>query len=88
MTALPIDDSSEQAACAHGRTTVLPAPGTQPALAQRIERTIVLVGLLQVFVNIGLVALLSLLPIVVGTLLLSRPAVAGWFGADAAEPDV
>ncbi len=49
---------------------------------------IVLVGLLQVFVNIGLVALLSLLPIIVGTLLLSRPAVAGWFDADAAGSDV
>ncbi|HTY29329.1 MAG TPA: hypothetical protein VMD51_14475 [Mycobacterium sp.] len=40
---------------------------------------IVLVGLMQVFVNIGLVALLSLLPIIVGVLLLSRPPVAKWF---------
>ena len=46
MTALPIDDSSERAASAHGRTTVLPASGTQPALTQRIDRTIVLVGLM------------------------------------------
>lgn len=40
---------------------------------------IVLVGVLQVFVNIGLVTLLSLPPIIVGTLLLTRPAVAAWF---------
>jgi len=46
MTALPIDDGGDQAACVHGRTTVLPTPGTQPALAQRIDRTIVLVGLM------------------------------------------
>lgn len=45
---------------------------------------IVLVGLMQVFVNIGLVALLALLPIIAGTLMLTRPSVAGWFtpGAD------
>ena len=41
--------------------------------------TIVLVGIMQVSVNIGLIALLSLLPIIVGTLLLSRPQVAKWF---------
>lgn len=40
---------------------------------------IVLVGVLQVFVNIGLVTLLSLLPIIVGTLFLTRPVVAAWF---------
>ena len=39
---------------------------------------------MQVFVNIGLIALLSLLPIIVGTLLLSRPPVAQWFNP---EPD-
>ena len=46
--------------------------------------TIVLVGIMQVAVNIGLIALLSLLPIIVGTLLLSRPPVAKWFTP---EPD-
>jgi hypothetical protein len=45
---------------------------------------IVLVGIMQVFVNIGLIALLSLLPIIVGTLLLSRPPVAKWFSP---QPD-
>lgn len=40
---------------------------------------IVLVGILQVGVNIGLVALVSLLPIIAGTLLLTRPVVASWF---------
>ncbi len=46
--------------------------------------TILLVGIMQVFVNIGLIALLSLLPIIVGTLLLSRPQVVQWFNP---EPD-
>jgi shikimate kinase len=48
MTALPIEESGEPAARAHGRTTLLPSPGAQPALAQRIDRTIVLVGLMGV----------------------------------------
>jgi shikimate kinase len=46
MTALPIDEAGEPGAQAHGRTTLLPGPGTPPALAQRIDRTIVLVGLM------------------------------------------
>jgi shikimate kinase len=46
MTALPIDEGGEPGAQAHGRTTLLPGPGTPPALAQRIDRTIVLVGLM------------------------------------------
>ena len=46
--------------------------------------TILLVGIMQVFVNIGLIALLSLLPIIVGTLLLSRPQVVQYFNP---EPD-
>lgn len=50
---------------------------------------IVLVGILQVFVNIGLVALLSLPPIIIGTLLLTRPVVASWFDpGDTARSDV
>lgn len=50
---------------------------------------IVLVGILQVFVNIGLVALLSLLPIIAGTLLLTRPVVASWFDpGDTSRSDV
>jgi shikimate kinase len=46
MTALPIDEAGEPGSPAHGRTTLLPGPGTQPALAQRVDRTIVLVGLM------------------------------------------
>jgi len=45
MTALPMDESGDQV---HGRTTLMPVPGTQPPLAQRIDRTIVLVGLMGV----------------------------------------
>jgi len=52
--------------------------------------TVVLVGLLEVFSPIGLLPLLSLLPIIAGTLLLSRPASASWFKPDGnkLEPDV
>lgn len=46
MTTLPMDEKDEQVTGAHGQTTVLPAPGKQPPLAQRIDRTIVLVGLM------------------------------------------
>jgi shikimate kinase len=46
MTAMPIDESGGQTADGHGRTTLMPTPGAQPALAQRIDRTIVLVGLM------------------------------------------
>lgn len=45
MTAVPMDDSADPAR-EHGRTTVLPSPGAQPALTRRIDRTIVLVGLM------------------------------------------
>ncbi|HVJ32545.1 MAG TPA: shikimate kinase [Terriglobia bacterium] len=45
MTAVPIDESDDPAH-AHGRTTVPPSPGTQPPLMRRINRTIVLVGLM------------------------------------------
>ena len=45
MTALPMDESGDQV---HGRTTLMPAPGTQPPLARCIDRTIVLVGLMGV----------------------------------------
>lgn len=43
---------------------------------------VVLVGLVAVFAGTHILALLSLLPIIVGTLLLSRPAAAGWFTDD------
>ena len=46
MTALPIDEGGEPGSPAHGRTTLLPGQGTPPALAHRIDRTIVLVGLM------------------------------------------
>jgi len=45
MTAVPIDESDDPAR-AHGSTTVPPAPGVQPPLMRRIDRTIVLVGLM------------------------------------------
>jgi hypothetical protein len=45
---------------------------------------IVLVGVIAVFFGTHIFALLSLLPIIVGTLLLSRPPVAEWFKT---EPD-
>ena len=40
---------------------------------------VVLVGLAAVFAGTHILALLSLVPIVVGTLLLSRPAVVDWY---------
>ena len=43
---------------------------------------VVLVGLAAVFAGTHILALLSLLPIVVGTLLLSRPAVVEWYAGD------
>ena len=44
---------------------------------------VVLVGLAAVFVGIGhVLALLSLLPIVVGALMLSRPAVVEWYAGE------
>jgi len=43
--------------------------------------TVVLVALAAVFAVIHVLALVSLLPIIVGALLLTRPAVAAWFGA-------
>lgn len=50
---------------------------------------IVLVGVIAVFFGTHIFALLSLLPIIVGTLLLSRPPVAQWFNAEPdATPDV
>lgn len=50
---------------------------------------VVLVGLIAVFFGTHVFALLSLLPIIVGTLLLSRPQVAQWFVSDAEpRPDV
>ncbi|HVI90868.1 MAG TPA: shikimate kinase [Dongiaceae bacterium] len=45
MTAVPMEDSADPAR-EHGRTTVPPGPGAQPALTRRIDRTIVLVGLM------------------------------------------
>jgi hypothetical protein len=41
--------------------------------------TVVLVALVAVFAGIHILALLGLLPIIVGGLLLTRPAAAGWF---------
>ena len=55
--------------------------GVDPAVRNLAARRSTLVS---VAVNIGLIALLSLLPIIVGTLLLSRPPVAKWFTP---EPD-
>ncbi|MCB0939449.1 MAG: hypothetical protein KDB72_04330 [Mycobacterium sp.] len=50
--------------------------------------TIVLVALIAVFVGTHILALLSLLPIIAGTLLLTRPPVVEWFNADdQAGPD-
>lgn len=43
---------------------------------------VVLVGLAAVFAGTHILALLSLVPIVVGTLLLSRPAVVEWYAGD------
>lgn len=43
---------------------------------------VVLVGLASVFAGTHILALLSLLPIIVGTLLLSRPAVVEWYAGD------
>lgn len=43
---------------------------------------VLLVGLVAVFAGTHVLALLSLLPVIVGTLLLSRPAAAGWFSID------
>lgn len=43
---------------------------------------VVLVGLAAVFAGTHILALLSLLPIVVGTLLLSRPAVVEWYAGE------
>ncbi|MCI4673572.1 hypothetical protein [Candidatus Mycolicibacterium alkanivorans] len=43
---------------------------------------VVLVGLIAVFFGTHIFALLSLVPIIVGTLLLSRPPVAKWFNPD------
>ncbi|HEY5150504.1 MAG TPA: hypothetical protein VIJ23_11895 [Mycobacterium sp.] len=43
---------------------------------------VVLVGVVAVFFGTHIFALLSLLPIIVGTLLLSRPPVAKWFSPD------
>ena len=40
---------------------------------------VVLVGLASVFAGTHILALLSLLPIIVGTLLLGRPAVVEWY---------
>jgi hypothetical protein len=45
---------------------------------------VVLVGVVAVFFGTHIFALLSLLPIIVGTLLLSRPPVAKWFSP---QPD-
>lgn len=50
---------------------------------------IVLVGVVAVFFGTHIFALLSLLPIIVGTLLLSRPQAAQWYApAPDATPDV
>jgi heme/copper-type cytochrome/quinol oxidase subunit 1 len=43
---------------------------------------IVVVGLLAVFASVHVLALISLLPIIVGTMLLTRPAAAQWFVTD------
>lgn len=43
---------------------------------------VVLVGLASVFAGTHILALLSLLPIVVGTLLLSRPPVVEWYAGE------
>ena len=43
---------------------------------------VVLVGVAAAFAGTHILALLSLLPIVVGTLLLSRPAVVEWYAVD------
>jgi hypothetical protein len=43
---------------------------------------VVLVGVVAVFFGTHIFALLSLLPIIVGTLLLSRPPVAKWFNPE------
>ncbi len=43
---------------------------------------VVLVGVAAVFAGTHILALLSLLPIVVGTLLLSRPAIVEWYAGD------
>lgn len=45
MTAVPMDEGADPAQ-AQGLTTVLPGSGTQPPLTRRIDRTIVLVGLM------------------------------------------
>jgi hypothetical protein len=41
--------------------------------------TVVLVALVAVFAGVHILALLGLLPIIAGTVLLTRPAAAGWF---------
>jgi hypothetical protein len=43
---------------------------------------VVLVGLAAVFAGTHILALLSLLPIVVGTLLLNRPNVVEWYAGE------
>ncbi|MGY4711986.1 hypothetical protein ACXDF8_20870 [Mycolicibacterium sp. CBM1] len=49
---------------------------------------VVLVSLLSAFGVVHILVLLSVLPLVVGALFLSRPAAAGWFDADATGLDV
>jgi len=48
---------------------------------------VVLVGIFQVLVGIGVIALVSLLPIIAGAVLLSTRVVTNWFNPVAEEPD-
>ncbi|AQT78600.1 hypothetical protein B1R94_04070 [Mycolicibacterium litorale] len=48
---------------------------------------VVLVGLVAVFAGTHLLALVSLLPLIVGTLLLSRPEVTAWFNPESTASD-
>lgn len=57
-------------------------PRTRRAVMTLGLTIVVLVGLASVFGSSTTLALLSLLPIVVGTLLLSRPAVVEWYAGE------